>query len=121
MQGGQSFRTDPMTVRIEVGSVNVGEVILCDVSGMAPLSHPLPIINLGTCSDMRRSIAVNDRMQQDYRYERVEPVGRNFDPEFKPDRAPAEMLRLGVFSGKYMTDCCNEFPASWFKHAKLAS
>jgi hypothetical protein len=59
-------------------------------------------------------------MQQDYRYERVEPVGRNFDPEFQPDLTPAEMLRLGVFGGKYMTDCGDEFPASWFKDAKLA-
>ena len=74
-----------------------------------------------SCHNMRRSITVNDRMQRDYRYELVEPVGRNFDPEFKPDLTPAEMLRLGVFGGKYMTDCANEFPASWFKHAKLAS
>jgi hypothetical protein len=35
--------------------------------------------------DMRRSITVNDRMQQHYHYECVEPVGRKFDPEFKPD------------------------------------
>ena len=76
---------------------------------------------LSACRNMRRSITVNDRMQRDYRYELVEPVGRNFDPEFKPDLTPAEMLRLGVFGGKYMTDCADEFPASWFKHAKLAS
>jgi hypothetical protein len=70
---------------------------------------------------MRRSITVNDRMQRGYRYELVKPVGRNFDPEFKPDLTPAEMLCLGVFGGKYMTDCGDEFPASWFKHARLAS
>jgi hypothetical protein len=81
---------------------------------------PLPIVDLGTSSNMRRSIIVSDRMQRDYRYDRVEPAGRNFDPEFKPDLTPAEMLRLGVFGGKYMTDCGDEFPASWFKHAKLA-
>ena len=64
---------------------------------------------------MRRLITVNDRMQRDYRYKLVEPVGRNFDPEFKPDLTPAEMLCLGVFGGKYMTDCGDEFPANCFK------
>ena len=43
-------------------------------------------------------------MQRNYRYELVVPIGRNFDPEFNPDLSPPEMLRLGVFGGKYMTD-----------------
>jgi len=30
--------------------------------------------------NMRKSI-VNDRMHRDYRYELVQPVGRNFDPD----------------------------------------
>lgn len=59
-------------------------------------------------------------MQQGYCYEPVEPSGRNFDPLFKPELTPAEMLRLGVFGGKYMTDCRAEFPRSWFAGAKLA-
>ena len=68
-----------------------------------------------------QTVVVNDRMQHGYRYERAEPPGCNFDPEFTPDLTPAEMLALGVFGGKYMTDCTDEFPAGWFKDARLAS
>ena len=68
----------------------------------------------------RRIVIVNDRMQRGYRYVLSEPAGRNFDPEFTPELTPAEMLTLGVFAGKYMTDCRDEFPAAWFKGAKLA-
>ena len=67
-----------------------------------------------------RIIEVNDLMQRGYVYKLVEPEGRNFSPEFRPQLSPAEMLRLGVFGGKYMTDCRHEFPARWFKGAKLA-
>jgi len=68
----------------------------------------------------RRIVTVNDRMQRGYRYELTARPGRDFDPEFTPDLSPAEMLRLGVFCGKYMTDCQGEFPKSWFVRAKLA-
>lgn len=59
-------------------------------------------------------------MQQGYVYYRIEPPGRNFDPAFQPQLTPMEMLELGVFGGKYMTDCRDEFPAEWFRRAKLA-
>ena len=59
-------------------------------------------------------------MQRGYRYVLSEPIGRNFDPVFEPQLTPKEMLRLGVFGGKYMTDCRKEFPASWFAKAKLS-
>jgi hypothetical protein len=66
-----------------------------------------------------RWIEVNDLMQQGYVYPRTEPVGRNFHPDFQPQLSPKEMLRLGVFGGRYMTDCAAEFPSAWFAGAKL--
>ena len=68
---------------------------------------------------MRKRVVVNDKMQRGYVYYRTEPIGRNFAPEFEPQLTPAQMLRLGVFGGKYMTDCRREFPKNWFTHAKL--
>jgi len=67
----------------------------------------------------RRVVVVHDKMQTRYRYVCTKPIGRHFDPEFRPQLTPRQMLALGVFGGKYMTDCRKEFPASWFKHAKL--
>ena len=69
---------------------------------------------------MRRAVIVNDKMQQGYRYERSAPAGCNFDPPFRPDLTPKQILELGVFCGKYLTDCRDEFPASWFARAKLS-
>ena len=70
---------------------------------------------------MKRRVFVNDTMQQGYEYYRTEPAGKNFAPRFTPGLTPKQMLHLGVFGGKYMTDCRDEFPASWFKDAKLCA
>lgn len=71
----------------------------------------------------RRKVAVhvNDLMQRGYTYYLIEPEGKNFHPDFKPELTPKEMLELGVFGGKYMNDCRQEFPASWFRKAKLCT
>ena len=66
-----------------------------------------------------REVVVNDKMQKNYKYKLTEPINRNFDIDFKPHLTPKQMLELGVFGGKYMTDCKNEFPKSWYKKAKL--
>ncbi len=66
-----------------------------------------------------KKIVVNDLMQQKYVYYGTEPPGQNFHPDFKPELTPKQMLALGVFGGKYMTDCRKEFPKDWFTKAKL--
>lgn len=68
---------------------------------------------------MEKKIKVNDTMQKGYVYELTEPVGGNFHSDFKPHLTPKQMLVLGVFGGKYMTDGRGEFPADWFTNAKL--
>jgi len=60
-------------------------------------------------------------MQTGYSYVLTEPIGKNFHANFTPDLTPKEMLELGVFGGKYMTDCREEFPADWFKNARLCT
>lgn len=66
-----------------------------------------------------RVVTVNDRMQKNYAYRCVAPVGKNFDPRFKPNLTPKQMLALGVFGGVYLRDCVKEFPTSWFTKAKM--
>lgn len=68
---------------------------------------------------MTKMIQIDDKMQKGA-YELTEKTGKNFDPEFKPELSPKELLELGVFGGKYMTDCKNEFPSDWFENAKLS-
>ena len=67
-----------------------------------------------------RTVHVDDLMQSGYSYQLTEPMGENFHPEFKPELTPAEMLQMGVFGGKYMTDCRDEFPDEWFENARLS-
>lgn len=64
-------------------------------------------------------ITVNDKMQQNYVYQCREPVGKNFDPGFKPQLTPMEILAMGAFGGRYMRDCRDEFPKEWYIGARL--
>jgi hypothetical protein len=48
-------------------------------------------------------------MQKGYVYYLTEPIGKNFDPEFKPNVSPKQMLAMGIFGGIYMRDCTKEF------------
>jgi hypothetical protein len=88
---------------------------------ISPLLYPW-CKSLPELIDMKKAlIIVNDKMQTDYGYELAEPAGKNFDVEFDPQLTPKEMLELGIFGGKYMTDCRNEFPRGWFTRARLCS
>ena len=65
-------------------------------------------------------VVVDDLLQRGYVYYRTAPVGGSFDPGFLPELSPSEMLAQGVFGGKYMTDCREEFPPEWFATARLS-
>lgn len=54
---------------------------------------------------MDTKVTVYDKFQKNFVYYLTNPVGKNFDPEFKPELTPKQMLKVGVFGGKYMTDC----------------
>ena len=69
---------------------------------------------------MHKKVLVNDTMQSGYSYVLTEKPGKNFDPRFRPDLSPKEMLTLGVFGGRYLNDCKGEFPKNWFTKAKLS-
>ena len=64
-------------------------------------------------------VVVNDLMQHGFVYYVTEPAGQAFHRDFRPELTPKEMLELGVFGGKYMTDCTEEFPVDWLENAKL--
>ncbi len=69
---------------------------------------------------MPRTIHVDDNLQK-YSYDLSEPMGKNFDPEFKPELTPKEMLDLGVFGGHYFEGFQQEFPAEWFSGDRISA
>lgn len=65
-------------------------------------------------------VTVHDSFQDGYTYTLSEPMGENFADDFNPELTPKEMLELGVFGGKYLNECWDEFPADWFEGARLS-
>lgn len=68
----------------------------------------------------REEIVVNDNMQRGYSYILTENYGENFHEDFRPFLSPQEMLEHGVFEGKYLNDCKDEFPEEWYLNAKIS-
>lgn len=68
-----------------------------------------------------KTITVSDKMQKNYVYEIFAPIGSDFHQSFLPELTPKEMLALGVFGGKYLNDCRDEFPSDWYTNAKLST
>jgi hypothetical protein len=88
---------------------------------MAKPRHSEAVLQINVrAAPMTRELVVNDKMQTGYRYVLSEPIGQSFHADFEPELTPKQMLCLGVFGGKYMTDTANEFPSDWFEKAKLS-
>jgi hypothetical protein len=77
-----------------------------------------------------RIIKTKDKMQQ-YTYILTYKAGTNLKKggldidgniikydNFEPYYTPQQMLVMGIFEGKYINDCENEFPQEWYISAK---
>ncbi|MFC6646570.1 hypothetical protein ACFQBQ_13435 [Granulicella cerasi] len=71
---------------------------------------------------MKEKVTVHDSMQKGYTYYRTRRAGDMKDhPEFTPYYTPLQMLRMGVFEGRYLDPKSAEFPESWRKLLKPES
>jgi len=64
-----------------------------------------------------RVIKAVNRMDRGYSYRLDAPYG-DLPPDFRP-MSPQDILHEGVFEGKYLTDCRNEFPKEWYAGAPM--
>jgi len=79
-------------------------------------------------------IHVDDKMQKGYSYKLTYSIGTHlkdggYDEDgnpiryenFEPYYTPQQMLSMGVYECRYVTDCAQEYPAQWFKNAKMVA
>lgn len=66
------------------------------------------------------AVFVCNKMQANYQFVLTAPRGAEYAQGFTPKFTPGEMLRLGVFEGKYMTDCSLEYPPEMFAQARMS-
>ena len=71
-------------------------------------------------SEIGLIINVCNPMQRNYQYEISAPEGKNYTDGFEPHFTPKEMLAMGVFEGKYLNSCQQEYPNDWFAEAILS-
>lgn len=69
-----------------------------------------------------KTIYCNNKMdKRNYSYVLSQPYGDVYIKDyFEPFFTPLEMLKLGVFEGKYINDCRSEFPVEWYTEAKIS-
>ena len=71
-----------------------------------------------------KKITYSDNFQKKYHYILTEPEGKNFDPRFRPDLTPRQMLKIGIFGGAYFIGVekgiPKDLPREWFDGVSLS-
>lgn len=71
-----------------------------------------------------KKVFYSDNFQKHYRYYLTEPVGKNFNSEFRPELTPSQMLQLGVFGGAYYIGVKDlipsDLPRNWFLNVQFS-
>ena len=86
-----------------------------DMRDILKYSKPEEMFTKGTI------INALNKMDTDYSYKLTKNIGEIDNPNFEPFLSPKDMLRYGIFEGKYLNDCILEFPREWFEDALNAN
>lgn len=65
-------------------------------------------------------IIMDTKMERKYAFTLTEPVGKNYSKNFKPYYTPIQMMKLGVFEGKYLNDLRGTLPDELYRDAKTS-